>query len=88
MGERGPRVTCFPERASRDGPCLVVTIGAALYVIVQGLPAGQASGAALAIRGWVPAKEAALHRFWRDGVTWTRGEANASFDGLTKSDPG
>ncbi len=88
MAEHGPRVKWFPERPSRDGPCLIVPIGAEPTVIVQGLPAAQANRAAAAVRGWVQANEVALLSLWRDGVTWTRDEVNAVFDSLTKSDLG
>ena len=88
MGQHGPRVKWFPERASRDGPCLIVTIGADPKVMVQGLPAAQANSAAAALRAWVQANEAALLRFWHDGLTWTRDEVNAFFDSLAKADQG
>lgn len=86
MGQHGPRVKWFPERASRDGPCVIVTIGANPSVFIQGLPAAQAGRAAVAVRTWVQANEAALIRFWREGLTWTRDEVNAFFDALKKVD--
>lgn len=86
MGQHGPRVKWFPERASRDGPCVIVTIGADPSIIVQGLPAAQAGRAAAAVRAWVQANELPLLRFWREGLTWTREEVNFFFDSLTKID--
>jgi hypothetical protein len=84
QGAHGPRVKWFPERASRDGACLIVTLEDTPRVINQGLPAIEARRAERAVLSWVALNRTALLSFWNDGVTWTRTEVNAFFDGLQK----
>jgi hypothetical protein len=84
QGSHGPRVKWFPDRPSRDAPCLTVTLEAEPRAINHGLPSRQAQAAEAQVKEWVALNRDALLEFWQHGVSWTRDEVNAFIDGLAK----
>lgn len=84
QGQHGPRIKWFPQRPSREAPCLTVTLDAEPRVLNHGLQARVAAAATPIVRSWVEANREALLRFWNDGLSWTRDEVDAFVDGLNK----
>jgi len=84
QGQHGPRIKWFPERPSREAPCLTVTLEAEPRVINHGLPDRVVASAMPAVRSWAVANLGALLRFWSEGLSWTRDEVDAFVGGLNK----
>jgi hypothetical protein len=85
QGQHGPRIKWFPRPpASRNDPCLSVSVGPDPDVRNLNLPPHIASQATNAVRNWVIANHAALRDFWDNGYAWTRQQVNTFIDGLTK----
>jgi len=84
LGQHAARVKWFPVRAGRDLPCLSVMLEDPPRVINHGISPREARQAEPAVVAWVALNRDALQRFWDDGLSWTRKEVNAFFDGLRK----
>ncbi len=84
QGRHGPRVKWYPGRPGREAPCLTVTLENPPRVLNHGLSVREAAEAEGRVRAWAAANEAALLRFWAEGLSWTRAEVNAFMDGLAK----
>ncbi|WP_027173060.1 hypothetical protein [Methylobacterium sp. 10] len=82
LGSNGPRVKWYPDRAGRDLPCLIVSIGADPKVRDDFLPKGASRLARPRVIAWVRLNHVALLRFWTDGASWNRREVTAFLDGL------
>jgi len=84
QGQHGPRIKWFPDRPSREGPCLTATLEAEPKVINHGLPDRVVASAMPPVLAWAVSNRAALLRFWAEGLSWTRDEVDAFVDGLNK----
>ena len=84
LGAHGPRVKWYPERAGRDLPCLVVSIGADPAVRDDFLPARVTRAAVPRVTAWVRLNHVALLDFWQNGASWNRREVAAFLDGLRR----
>ena len=82
LGAHGPRVKWYPDRAGRDLPCLVVSIGADPAVRDDFLPARVTRAVLPRVTAWVRLNHVALLDFWQNGASWNRREVAAFLDGL------
>ncbi len=87
QGQHGPRIKWFPDKPSRDGPCLILSLGGPRRAVVHGLGARQARRGEAASRGWVALNEPALLEFWNNGVLWSRAELERFLNLLVKLAP-
>lgn len=85
--KHGPRIKWFPGKPSRDGPCLILTLGGSRSVVVHGLGPQQARRGEAASRDWVALNEPALLDFWNNGVLWSRAELERFLNSLVKLAP-
>lgn len=87
QGKHGPRIKWFPDKPSRDGPCLILTLGGSRGVVAHGLGPRQARRGEAASRDWVALNEPALLDFWNNGVLWSRAELERFLNSLVKLAP-
>ena len=82
LGAHGPRVKWYPDRAGRDLPCLVISIGPEPVVRDDFLRSPVSRLAAPQVIAWVRRNHQALLDFWANGASWNRREVSAFLDGL------
>lgn len=84
IGKHGPRVKWFPGRPTREGPCLVITIGGEGRTVAHGLGPSNARQCEAAVRRWIELNQRELLDFWHNGLLWTRDEVAAFAERLHK----
>lgn len=85
--KHGPRIKWFLDKPSRDGSCLILTLGGSRSAVVHGLGPRQARRGEAASRDWVAMNEPALLDFWNNGVLWSRAELERFLKSLVKLAP-
>lgn len=82
LGSHGPRVKWYPDRAGRDLPCLIVSIGPEPTIRDDFLRSPVSRLAAPQVMAWVRRNHEALLDFWVNGASWNRREVASFLDGL------
>lgn len=90
FAEHGPRVKWFPERPSRKGPCLIVTVaetsGKIQKVENHHLPEYMAKEATKSVEAWIEKNREKILKFWNEAFEMTRTELKEFTDSFERID--